>query len=68
MTQEIEILVDWSPVRIPSGTKLDVLLEVLWLGAGLVSELVAVDGVHIPKRAWETFILIPGVRVDTVSC
>lgn len=66
MAEEIEILVNRSPVRIASGTRLDVLIELLWAGAGLVSELVTVDAVHVPRDAWESVVLTPGARVETI--
>jgi sulfur carrier protein ThiS len=68
MAQEIDIQVNLSTVQIPSGTRLGVLLEFLWMAGGVVAELVAVDGVHVPSNDWESMILTPGAHVDTVSC
>lgn len=67
VAQQIEISLNHNPLRIPVGTRLDVLLELLCVGGGLNPELVALDSVCVSSDAWASVVLTSGARVDTIA-
>lgn len=63
----IHISLNGLSFPVDAGTRLDVLVDALKEGAGLVPSLVAVDSRYVPLEDWPDVLLRDGTRVDTVD-